>query len=70
MFTFGRAALLLGLIWPGADSSFVVVDESTWAGDHVELAIDAVVELITDVAFFMGKVTVLPWAMLTWLRFL
>lgn len=63
LLTSGTTALLLGLIRPGADASLVVVHQTIRAGDHVELAVHAVVELAALLRVFVGEVTVLARAM-------
>lgn len=57
--TLGSAPLLLGLISPCAYSGFVVEDQTSWTGDHVELSIDTVIECVADGLISVGEVTVL-----------
>ena len=54
----GAATLLLGLVGPGADAGLLREDESFRALDHVELALDAVVEGVAVACVFVGEVAV------------
>jgi hypothetical protein len=63
--TFGGTAFFLGFVGPGANAGFFVVDEAVGACDHVEFAVDAVVEFVADVGLFVGEVPVLAGAVLT-----
>lgn len=56
------------LIRPSADAGLGIEDEASRTGDHIELAIDAIVEFVTDAGLFMAKVSILPGTMLTGLR--
>ena len=56
-----RAALLLGLVRPGADAGAWIKHQPFRAGDHVEHTVHAVVELIARTSL-AGKVTVLAGA--------
>lgn len=47
------------LIWPGADAGLGIEDQTGRAGDHVELTVDAEVELVADSGLFVAKVSVL-----------
>jgi hypothetical protein len=62
--TFGGTAFFLSFVGPGADAGFFVVDEAVGACDHVEFAVDAVVEFVADVGLFVGEVPVLAGAVL------
>lgn len=61
------ASLLLCLVRPAADAGVLVVDQSGGADNHVEFAVDAVVELITDTGIFVGEVTVESGTVERWL---
>lgn len=66
--TLGAAPLLLGLIGPSANSGFVIEDQTSRTHDHIELSVDAVIELVTDRFVTMGEITVQTWTMLRRLR--
>lgn len=52
------ASLLLCLIWPRANSSLRIKDQARRTGDHVELSVDTVEELVAGA--HLTEVTVLP----------
>lgn len=60
--------LFLSFIWPRTNSSVFVVDKTSGTGDSVVFAVNTVIEFITDMTVFMGEVSVLPGAVLTWFR--
>lgn len=57
--TLRGAALLLGLVGPGADAGTLVVHQPVRAHDHVEHAVHAEVELVADVLVLVREVPVL-----------
>lgn len=56
-------SLFLCLIGPCANASLVIVYESVGTSDHVELSVNAIVELAAFFRFFVGEVAVLANAM-------
>lgn len=68
--TLWRTPRLLSFVRPRTYSSLFVVNETIGTSNHVELTINAVVELVTNACIFMCEVTVLSWAIKTWLRLL
>lgn len=52
------ATLLLRLIRPVADASFLREDQTIWTSDHIELAFHAVVEGITVPGVLMSEIAV------------
>lgn len=48
----------MGFIGPRADACAFTVHQTVGARDHIELAVDAVVELIASVLVFVVEVTV------------
>lgn len=60
------AALLLSLIRPGTDTGLLVVNQAIRAGDHVELAVHAIVELATLLGILMREVAVPARAVQGW----
>jgi len=57
------ASLALSILWPGAGSLVVIIDETTGACHHICCSINTVVEFVTDLWVFMGEVAVLSWAL-------
>lgn len=57
------ASLALSILWPGAGSLVVIVDEPTGACHHICDSINTVVEFVTNLWVFMGEVAVLSWAL-------
>lgn len=47
------------LVGPRADAGFRIKDQSSRAGDHIELSVHAEIELITYARFLVAKVAVL-----------
>lgn len=58
------------LIGPSADAGLRIEDKTSGASDHIELAIDTIVELVTDASLFVAKVSILSGTMMAWLRIL